>query len=407
MRAVFVNHCHPEMPHVCALRQRKFAEAMAVCGHKIVLLTESLPGQTSDKPPSDLNHQLDAHDWAKPYILPITPEQDSVLTKLRNGAFPAGVRQAVILLCYLFSSGLYGDWRKASRPYLSPLVRTFKPEVVWASFGNTGVWNIAQDVADEADCPWVADIKDNWQNFIPMGLRRLMAARYKNAVHMTTFSEGQSAEADLWFHQQKSVVYSGFDNVAKKQKKTDGAEFTVLLSGSIYREDKLDEFIAGLELWLKNRNPKAAKPVCISYVGNDQTRVALATKKLSHLCRLDIGGFLPIDHLIERQAQADVNAYIRLPGSYIYHLHHKLFEMLDADKPILVYPEEVPESVRIADDVGGTLHSCASPHDINSALTACEIKTDASVNSQKLAYYSWQRQAEILERVLDDARRKS
>ena len=405
MRAVFVNHCHPDMAHVCALRQRKFAEAMAARGHQIVLLTEALENQTNDVPVSELSRKLKEHNWARPFFLPVSPLADPTLFKLRHGQLEKWQRQSVILMRYLLEDGLYGDWRKATRPYLGPLATRFKPDVIWASFGNTGVWNIAQDLAKEAHCPWVADIKDNWQNFIPKGLRRLIAARYQSATHMTTFSEGQSAEADLWFHQQKTVIYSSFDNDPKHSQESDGTVFEILLSGSIYREERLEEFITGLEIWLKRRSGTSARPVRFSYAGNDHKRVAVAAQKLERVCSLDISGFLPIEKLIRRQNRADLNAYIRVPGAFIFH--HKLFELLDADKPVLVYPEEVPESIAIATDVSGTLHSCESPEDVAKALGQSETSVHRPVDREKLARYSWQGQVEILEKVLDNARRQS
>ncbi len=44
LRIIMVGHCHPDMPHVCAMRVRCFAGAMAGRGHRVVLLSESLAG---------------------------------------------------------------------------------------------------------------------------------------------------------------------------------------------------------------------------------------------------------------------------------------------------------------------------------------------------------------------------
>lgn len=405
MRLVFVNHCHPDMPHVCALRLRKFAEALAVRGHQVVLLTETLIDQDAPFTPEQLEDVLSAHDWATPFFLAVKPEKDTTLNRLRNGELGWGVRQAVIVLRYLFESGLYGDWQKAAKPYLAPLARSFQPDVVWASFGNTGVWNIAQDVARQSRCPWVADIKDNWQNFIPKGLRWFMARRYQDAAQMTTFSFGQKDEADQWFHQKKTVLYSGFDvPEAAVQGRPESTHFDILLSGSIYRKENLSGFVDGLEQWLRDRST-IAKPVRFSYRGNDQQRVAHGVERLKALCKLDIGGFMPLADLIERQRVADVNTYIRMPGAFIFH--HKLFELLAADRPVVVYPEEIKESEIIADKVGGAFYSCGAPGDVAMAFAKSEKAGTQPVSFEKLAHYAWQGQAESLETVLENVRRNS
>ena len=73
LRLVFVNHCHPEMAHVCALRARSFADAMTRRGHRVVLLTET-PARDAPAPhPDDLVRGLNIHDWNHPYFLACPP----------------------------------------------------------------------------------------------------------------------------------------------------------------------------------------------------------------------------------------------------------------------------------------------------------------------------------------------
>ncbi|MEQ8194342.1 MAG: hypothetical protein RIB59_07620, partial [Rhodospirillales bacterium] len=73
MRAVFVNHCHPDCPHVCGTRAREFASALAERGHQIVLLTETLKPDDPAPDPVDFNAALAAHDWSRPFVLACPP----------------------------------------------------------------------------------------------------------------------------------------------------------------------------------------------------------------------------------------------------------------------------------------------------------------------------------------------
>ena len=50
MRAVFINYCHPDTRHVCAVRLREFANALSQQGNRIVLLTAT-QGKDDPAPP--------------------------------------------------------------------------------------------------------------------------------------------------------------------------------------------------------------------------------------------------------------------------------------------------------------------------------------------------------------------
>ena len=81
MKAIFVNHCHPEKQHVCATRMKYFSYGMAARGHKILLLTEALDSTNSDKNIDDVVRSLESHDWSGPFVLPIHPHFDKILYK--------------------------------------------------------------------------------------------------------------------------------------------------------------------------------------------------------------------------------------------------------------------------------------------------------------------------------------
>ena len=68
-----------------------------------------------------------------------------------------GLRQLSIAWQYAVHSGMFTDWRRAAQPHLEILREVFKPDCLWASFGNTDVWNIAQDLSRLAAVPWVGE----------------------------------------------------------------------------------------------------------------------------------------------------------------------------------------------------------------------------------------------------------
>ena len=68
MRAVLINHCHPDTPHVCATRFREFANCLAGRDHQVVLLTAPLEGQADAAAPEDAAQLLDDNDFSVPFF---------------------------------------------------------------------------------------------------------------------------------------------------------------------------------------------------------------------------------------------------------------------------------------------------------------------------------------------------
>ena len=402
LRIVFVNHCHPDKGHVCALRLTRFAHALARLGHGVVLLTETLhrddPGHRADT----LRADLAAHDWSRPFFLACAPGPAPLLLLAREGQLPWGVRQAVLASGYLVRSGVFGDWLQGSRPYLTGLAESFKPDVVWATFGNTDAWNISRELAARAGCPWVADFKDNWEALIPPGFRRLLAARYADATHMTVFSKTHDRVAARWFGGVRTVLYSGFDMFEPSQDKLAG-DYRVLVTGSIYDEQAFTNLIDGFGAWTERRRSggEVGKPT-LQYAGNDSQRVRRLAAPLEDSCVLDIRQFLPLYELRAMQHGADVNVYVRNPRSLF---HHKVLELLSAGRPILCLPGEGDEALNIAAEIGVTLHSCATAQDVTKALEAIVTGSPTRLDAQRLNRYSWMEQAYVLESILAEQRK--
>jgi glycosyltransferase involved in cell wall biosynthesis len=108
---------------------------------------------------------------------------------------------------------------------------------------------------------------------------------------------------------------------------------------------------------------------------------------------------LDIDDLLIAQRRADINAYIRLPSRF--HFHHKAIELMAAQKPIICYPTEVDETIEIIRRVGGILYSCGSIEDVSLGFDAAYKKPNAKNINSKLSEYSWQSQANALEKIFE------
>ena len=350
MRAVFVNHCHPDCPHVCGTRAREFAQALAHQGHRIVLLTETLHREDPAVDPAMLPAALAAHDWTEPFRLAVRPRRAPVLESLRTGRLPAALRAGVIAYQYFMRGGMFTDWRDASEAYWQPLADAFQPEVVWGIFGNTDAWAIAQGIARKADCPWVGDLKDQWTAFIPALFRASLSRRYADASAITALSRANAENAAPWFLGAMQVIYSGVSaGLPPPRLATDDGRYSLALIGAIYEPTHLNILVEGLRRYCL----AAGRPPRLIYVGTDSDAVKRAAECLKGLAEIDIREQLPFADYWSVISAADLNIYIRTAETGWWH--HKLVELLAARRPILCVPGEVEEAHQLARQVKGVL----------------------------------------------------
>lgn len=393
MRAVFVNHCHPDMPHVCGLRLGRFARAMVARGHEVVLLCQAYPEGAACPTPEQVTAGLALHDWSEPYIVGCPPIGHAAARKARAGRGNGVLRALTILKAFVADGGMFADWQAGAAPYVDALAKGFAPDVVWATFGNTDTWTLAQKLARQAGCPWVADFKDNWTAFVPDGLKHLMARRFADAAEMTVLSESHCDEADRWFGGVKSVLYSGVDPTDPGPTEA----FTVTLAGSVYNENRLAQLVWGLRDWLTAAD---RGPVEFRYAGNDGDLVERVTAPLAEHCERRFLGYLPVTELAALQAAAHTNIYVHNERCLF---HHKALELIAAGRPILSFPDETAETRRLASEAGCALFVCADRGQVKDALDVIAQNTLPAADARVLAGYTWAARAVLLEQVLTRA----
>ena len=399
LRLVFVNHCHPEMAHVCALRARSFAEAMARRGHRVVLLSETLSPDDDATTAGAFGRNLSAHDWTVPYRLACPPRRAPLLRRARIGRLPWPCNKAVLAAAYAIDGGPFADWVDGARPYCEALVENFRPQAVWGIFGNTGAWLIAREIAKRSAAPWVMDLKDGWDHFVPVGMRGLTARRFACAAAATALSEAHAAELGARFAIAAEVVYSGIPSEALDPPGPAHRALTsdIVVSGSLYESESVDILIAGLRRWLAD-GPHGARPR-LRYFGADGDRLREAVSGLGPMCEIDIQGYRPLDELFEALRDSRVNLYVRSPRT---RFHHKLIELLSCGRPIVSIHQESAEAHRIAAELGGRLTGCDSVAELARGLgEAWRSDTFAPPERDRMARYTWGAQAAVLERVLE------
>ncbi|ARJ66588.1 hypothetical protein WV31_13370 [Magnetospirillum sp. ME-1] len=391
MRLALVNHLHPESPLVGATRLREFARALAGRGHQVVLLTEAMAGAAPPDEPASLAARLEGHDWTAPLMVSARPCRLPLLESLRQGRLPRPVRAVLIAGLYLGRGGVFPDWSLGTAPLLPVLARRFRPQAVWGTFGNTDAWIIARELAALAGCPWVMDVKDKWDAFIPALFRSYLARRFGDAAAMTALARSYLDHMRPRFSCPGHVVYSGVSRSLLAESTTGEAEDRLTLSGSTYSADTLAALMAGIA--------GAVRPGTIfTYAGADHRAVAEAARNLP--CVVDIRGQLPLDELVTLQRRSFANLYCCV-GDHD-RFHHKLIELLCVGRPIVCLPPDGPEAEGIARATAGVFTGCSTPDEVARALGAAWEHRSQPVEGDRdrLAAFGWDGQAAILEKVL-------
>lgn len=391
MRAILVNHCHPDTPHVCAARMARFAEALTARGWRVVLLTETLEGRAADHRPEGLAAALESHDWASPFRLACAPRPDRLLTAFREGRLPAPVRKAVAAGYYLTRGGVFTDWRDGSRPTWPVLASAFRPDVVWATFGNTDALAIGRGIAALAGCPWVMDVKDPWSVFIPAPLRRLLARRFGDAAALTALSPDHAADAAPWFGRIPTVIHSGIGEALLAPMPPPGHERRLLLLGGLYGQTELETLLAGVGRW------QAGRPLTLAYAGAETARFLEAAGRLVPGAMLEAPGWRTLDEIRDLAARSWATLYVRTPRALF---QHKLFELIALARPIVCLPPEGDDARRLAERLGGVLLGCSTSDEVAAALETCPRPCPPDLNG--LGHYGWAGQAAALESLFQE-----
>ena len=370
MRLVFVNNAHPDTPHVSGMRPSYFARELVLRGHQVVLITGVPPDSRPARGPgSTLDEQLARHDWSRPMILEVTPRQMWSLEAIRGATVPVPLRRGLTAWNFVAHGGVFSDWTRAAGPVGGWLAETFQPDLVWATFGNTSNLFLAQQIAHRAGCGWVADVKDNWESFVPAGLRWLMARRFRDAAGVTVNAAHHLAIARRWLDGARfHVVYSGVAEPffgAGDQILPDGERRDLMLIGGTYSTEWLEQFLTAVGGWLSSLPLDDRSQLRFVYAGSDHERVGAAVSRSTWPCDVRIHSYLPIAGLARLVRRSFANCYLWSPAGF----HHKLLELLVAGRPVVAFGGEHEESRSLVGQCATAFHACESPAALQAALT--------------------------------------
>lgn len=364
MRLLFISDVHPATPHISAVRLWTFACEMAKRGHQVVFVTRRTEAQKHAPKHTELRPLLEEQDWRQPLVLEL--ETPTVGPSTSHSAWPL-FRRIRTAWNFLVLGGPQWHWSRTVASHAARIVADIRPELIWTTFGHTSNLMAARVLARVGHCPWVLDIKDNWELYVPRGLRALMAWRTRGWAAITTNAEFTRAMARKWQGQDATVVYSGVDEAfLHSSVGSAGAveDLSVNLIGGLYDRARLGAILEGLADWMAGLSQADRARVRIRYLGGDTavfSEVAAGVIEKSHL---DVPGYVAIGEMARLCGLALANIYVRHEGTF----HHKLLELLACGRPAAVFPSESPESWGLVKRTGGRLVEVSSRAAVCDAL---------------------------------------
>ncbi|MBA2238502.1 MAG: glycosyltransferase [Lysobacter sp.] len=403
MNLLLVNPVHPSTPHISGVRAWRFACELAGMGHRVMLLTAIAPGSDRAPPPAP-----DLHDWREPLIV-APAEFGGLASASRFGA----LRKIRTLWQMLRHGGYHAAWANAAVTAGKQLAPVFPPHVVWTTVGKMESAFVARRLSRSLGIPWVLDLKDNWELYVPPPLRAVMAWRVSGWSAVTANAGSTARDARRWHHADPRIVYSGVDDAFFRPAATPAAGqdegFVVNLIGSLYFPDRLEELLRGIDHWSRRLPEADRERVEVRYIGGDAAMFQQAVQAVSLGVRAHAGGYVAIEEMASAARAAAVNMYVTHQGSF----HHKLLELLASGRPVLAYPGESDESRALAAQVGGEL---IEPGDCEGVARALDtLHRDWCSDRRRPAHsadrtpalrYSWNAQTRLLEEVLLHAARQ-
>ena len=395
MNILMINPVHPRTPHISAVRAWRFAQELASLEHRVVLLTAPLAGE----PPVEIE-DINRHVWNTAFVLPCA--SGTTDASKRGGARVFGKLATAVRM--LWEGGALGGWVRRSVLVAGLLGEMFEPDVVWCTFGKMEAVFAARRIATLAGRPWVLDVKDNWELYVPRGLRRLMVWRTRGWAAVTANAQFTAVKARQWQRTEPTVVYSGVDDAFYERAiaaLSPTTLFRINLIGSLYHRGHLCVFLKGLRRWSAGMCKTDSATIELCYMGADN---AMLDEELErHPLDLAVRrfGYVNVGELAVNCQQGAVNAYIAHSGGF----HHKLLELLACGRPLLTVPQEDDESRSLIRQADGLLIEAADEAAVEAGLAQVYrnwINGFAAgvAPSMPARQHSWQSQAQQLETVL-------
>lgn len=394
MNVLLINGSHPDIAHVSGVRAWQFANGLAALGHHVVLLCPTLDGMPETPDPAAA---LADHDWRAPFVLAIDGGRPPRAPRWR------AIGRLVTAVEMIRHGGARGAWSKRAERALLALRPQFRPEAIWATFGHLENLLLAKSFSRSFAAPWIADVKDNAEFYVPAPLRRIMAWRVggSDRVHCNSRLQGEIVRG--WLKRDAELIYSGVDTVffADSFPPLPAPTPRLALAGSLYKGDRLEAFLEGVAVH-NRRSPE--KAFDLLYLGSDAATLRSAAAMHGDAIRVETAGYVSAVEMAGLCRGSAATVSLTLDRNF----HHKLLEFFACNRPVIAFGGELPESIDLATQCGARLHLPMTCEELATLLG--EIAANADPNGVPEAgstFFTWPEQTALLERSIKEMARNA
>jgi hypothetical protein len=284
---------------------------------------------------------------------------------------------------------------------------------------------VGSAIARRSGAPWVALFGDlfgfyvgdgdlyttPWRRFVARALNRRWM---QPASRVAAVSPAMVDYLRRTYGVPGDVVVVGFDPDEKPARRRDAPVFRLVYTGSLYPGDQRHDLLFDALDVLIERRPELTRRLEVELVGtrrDAELRALLSGRPAASVCR--ITPHIDPDEAIALQHSADALLVFNLTNRTTVHgtlsYPSKIFEYLNARRPILAIPEDPGGWVtRVLHETDGGA-SCSSPPDVAAQLERWldEWVATGSLqfrgNAEAIGRFSYEAQAGKLARLLDEA----
>jgi glycosyltransferase involved in cell wall biosynthesis len=290
--------------------------------------------------------------------------------------------------------------------------------VIIASGGPFILFKYAHLLSKKHSIPWIADYRDGWstnallshgfslKNIIYPFLIKIGEKKYvQTATVITSAAEPYKKKLqDLFPGKHIEVIYNGYnpENIILDIPQKSNSLFTIAYAGKIYPFQKLEIFLEGFKLFVKESNCSDSR---IIFYG-----LSIDNKQLERLLSFDekIKEYIvttplyPKKELFKKLYEAD--AMLLLSNEKINTLASKIFDCLALNRKIILVPDDHSVMSKILDDCSAGI-KCSTAIEVKNMLTKLynEFKLNGSIQHQTVNFekYRWEVQTESFSKILN------
>jgi hypothetical protein len=375
MNILLVSGTHPRTPHISGIRAARFADELARLGHRCVLLCPTVPGEDASDAPTA------GHNWSMPYIAAVVepPAEQS------GGAIGTAAR------LLRFGGNRVGLYRAMVAKWAA-LREDFRADAVWATFGTLEAAFAARQIARHARLPWLLDVKDNADLYIPGALRWPLAWRLRGFGALQSNAVLHAEAAARWLGQPAEIVYSGVDPCLFPATPVVPQRYVTLVGG-LYHRHLVDAFVDGIAAF--NRTSGDA-PVGILHLGTQLAMLEASAARHGEIVPVSSPGYVTPPEMAAICQAALANGYVFFGRGF----HHKLLELLACRRPLIAYGGELPESLALAASLHAPLHTPATPDALTATLATIDAPGYAIDPRLPARFFTWPEQAAMVDTAM-------